>query len=204
MKALLLFFFISINSSYSESKILIMTEAQVKGHVITSREVAIHKLLKSQLGGSFEHFKEDSPIEQVIKEWLLYSEASSFYNSKVPSSTVRRKVNRILEKKKLKQQMKALSLGEKELSQKVRRYLEAERLYTFKKKASVLPVTLNEIETEYTENRIRYGSLTFEEAKNKIRQNKIQENLQSRLEQWFLVLESKYKVQRFSKYNKVR
>lgn len=181
-----------------------MTEAQVKGHVITSREVAIHKLLKSQLGGSFEHFKEDSPIEQVIKEWLLYSEASSFYNSKVPSSTVRRKVNRILEKKKLKQQMKALSLGEKELSQKVRRYLEAERLYTFKKKASVLPVTLNEIETEYTENRIRYGSLTFEEAKNKIRQNKIQENLQSRLEQWFLVLESKYKVQRFSKYNKVR
>ena len=52
-------------------------------------------------------------------------------------------------------------------------------------------------------DRIRYGNMKFEEAKNQIRKNKIKDNLQDRLEQWFVVLEKKYKVQRFSKYNKV-
>ena len=60
---------------------------------------------------------------------------------------------------------------------------------------------MGEIESEYNQNRIRYGNQSFEEVKDKIRNNRINENLDNRLSQWFVVLEKKYKVQRFSKFN---
>lgn len=190
--------FIVLFSQLIEAKILVATQAQVKGHVITSREVEIHKLVNDSLGGPLENFKEDSPLEHVIKEWLLFYEASSFYNTKVSQKEAARNVQKL--NKKFSLQLKKLSVQTKELKSKVLRRLEADRLYSFKKKASVLPVTLGEIETEYTQNRIRYGNLSFDEAKNQIRQNKVQSNLEKRLNQWFRVLEKKYKVQRFSQY----
>ena len=63
-------------------EILIATVAQVKNHVITSREVQIHFLLNQTLGNKKEFFKDENPVEQIIREWLLFYEASTFYNSR--------------------------------------------------------------------------------------------------------------------------
>ena len=91
-----------------------------------------------------------------------------------------------------------LGVTQSELKQMVERRLQAERLYKFKKKASVLPVSDAEVESEYSQNRIRYGNLSFEEVRTQIRNNKIQQNLDVRMNHWFEVLERKYKVQRFA------
>lgn len=182
-------------------EILIATVAQIQKHVVTSREVQIHFLLDKSLGVRREYFENKNPVEQIIREWLLYYEAVSFYNNKVSSSLKSKAVAKAKSKLSKVKAWKELDVTSEELNAMIGRRLEAERLYLFKKKASVLPVSSAEVETEYTQNRIRYGNLSFDEVKNKIRQQKIQKNLQDRLSQWFLVLEKKYRVQRFAKYN---
>jgi hypothetical protein len=196
MKVLLFLLFLSTHITYA--KVLLRTEAQVKDHVITTREIKIHELLNPLLTGKIENFENDSPLEQIIKEWLLYIEASTFYNTKILNKDIESKASALKKNITLQAKLNELSVTEQEIKDKIKRTLEADRLYTFKKKASVLPVPLSEIESEYSQNRIRYGNLNFEEAKNQIRNNKIQENLLSRLIQWFSILEKKYKVQRFS------
>lgn len=169
----------------------------MKDHVITSREISLHKTLVNFLGGVPETFKTESPREQVIKEWLLYFEATDFYNAPITDNIIRQETAAVL--KRYGTKIKPLGLGPKELREKIKRRLEADRLFTFKKKASALPVSANEIEAEYNQNRIRYGTLSFDDAQSLIRKNKTQEQLQERLDQWFRVLGKKYKVQRFSK-----
>lgn len=201
MKVVWILVFILSISNQAKAEVLIRTVAQVKGHVITSREVEIHKKITEVAGSAFQDLKVKDPEEQLIREWLLFLEASSFYNSGISD----RKKNSLLSEIKPKldsPQWRKLAVTAQELNAKIRRRLEADRLYVFKRKASVLPVTLAEIETEYTQNRVNYGNFEFEEVKEKIRQNKIEENLQTRLQQWFQVLEKKYKVQRFSHHSK--
>ncbi len=197
----LLIFLIFYSAHTASAKVLIATVAQVKNHVITSREIAIHKELDVALGQSLNEFGPEAGTEEVIREWLLFLEASTFYNSKVAQNRVNKYIDRVQAQLSKTAAWNQLGVSASELQTKVRRRLEAERIYNFKKKASVLPVSLSEIETEYTQNRIRYGNESFEGVKEKIRQNKVEENLQSRMEQWFLVLERKYKVQRFSKFS---
>lgn len=183
------------------AEILIATVAQVKNHVITSREVQVHYLLNKTLGANQDFFEDKNPVEQLIREWLLYFEANSFYNNSVPVSSVQEVLQKIKAPLDKNKDWQRLSVSSQELKEMVQRRMEAERLYLFKKKASVLPVPASDVESEYTQNRIRYGTQTFEEVKDKIRHKKIQENLEARLSQWFIVLEQKYKVQRFAKFN---
>lgn len=198
----LFFICLLLSIPQAQGKILITTLAQVKNHVITSREVEIHQQLGKLLGERFKDMKGESLLELVIKEWLLYFEAESFYDTPVSNGEVDKKFNSILAAKKGDAKWDKLAVQNQELRDFVRRSLEADRLYVFKKKASVLPVGMNEVETEYSQNRIRYGNLTFDQAKDQIRDNKIQENLLERLKQWFVVLERKYKVQRFEEGTK--
>ncbi len=201
MKSFLLILGLLILSPPAEAEILIKTVAQVKNHVITSREVDIHKVVMEAAGTEFQNLRVKKPIEEVIREWLLFFEASSFYNAGISNE----KVSEVYKKAKEKiaaSDWKNLDLDPNVLREKIRRRMEADRLFVFKRKASVLPVSLSEIETEYTQNRVNYGNLKFDDVKEKIRQNKVEENLLDRLEQWFQVLEKKYKVQRFSQFQK--
>ncbi len=188
---------------FGHCKILIATVAQVKNHVITSREAAIHKEVKKALGQVIQDSSDEGAIEEVIREWLLFLEASTFYNSEISQARIDEKWKQAKDKLAKQSDWQTLGVSGAELKEKIRRRLEAHRIYTFKKKASVLPVSLSEIETEYSQNRIRYGNESFDEVKEKIRKNKVEKNLQTRMQQWFSVLERKYKVQRFSKFSEI-
>jgi hypothetical protein len=183
---------------------LIITVAQVRNHVITSREVDIHKAVDKALGVRSDLSNIDESLELLIREWLLYFESMSFYNNRVEPSAVDEALAQALSYLKKDGAWTALSMDQSELRKKIQRRLEADRLYLFKKKASVLPVTLAELEAEFTQNRVNYGAATFAEVREEIRKNKAQENLRQRLEQWFEILETKYRVQRFSKYSPQR
>ena len=182
-------------------EILISTVAQVKSHVITSREVKIHSILDQALGTKTSHGNLKDPVEKVIREWLLYFEAASFYNTNIPSELVRKAYQKSKNSLPGNRKWKRLGVTGKELDEMIRRRLQAERLFLFKRKASVLPVSDTEVETEYSQNRIRYGTQTFAQVKEDIRTKKIEQNLQERLDNWYKVLEKKYSVQRFAKYN---
>ena len=179
-------------------KVLITVLAQVKDHVITSRETAIHEALTPVFDYGFNSFKKISSKDQVIKEWLLFYEALGFYNYPVGDSEQIEKWK--LAKKRAIQSgvWKKLTMNDDELREKVRRYLEAERLYDFKKKASKLPISVVEVENEYKQNQTRYSSMNTDKAKVQIRKNLEQKKLKKHLDEWFGVLEQKYKVYYFS------
>lgn len=176
-----------------------MTIAQVQSHVITQREVKIHQLVNKTLGSRLEGLDQVKPVEQVVREWLLFYEASNFYNTELDGTKYQKELSNAQNKLAKSKLWQDLGVTKKELQDKIKRRLEAERLYLFKKKASILPVSRVELETEYTQNKIKYGNLTYEQVESQIRNNKVKENLSKRLNQWFTVLENKYKVQRFSK-----
>ncbi len=94
-----------------------------------------------------------------------------------------------------------LAVKDKELREMVLRKLEARRLFEFKRKASRLPVSDSEVEVDYKQNRIRYGTTEFAKVKEDIRKRKAEENMRLRLGNWFTVLAKKYRVQRFAEYN---
>ncbi len=200
MPRTLLTFFILSSLSFSQAKILIATVAQVKNEVITSRDVAIHKQTEKVLDTRLQQLSEEGPEEEVINEWLLFFEASTFYNTRVDGQEVNKLVQLAKQRLANSKPWKNLAVTDKELREKISHRLEADRLYQFKKKASVLPPSQTEIETEYSQNRVAYGNQSFNEVKEKIRKNKEEENLQKRMKQWFEVLEKKYKVQRFSSF----
>ncbi|MCB0378862.1 MAG: hypothetical protein KDD33_10240 [Bdellovibrionales bacterium] len=194
-----LLFFLFLSSVMAPAgQVLISTVAKVKNHVVTSREVEIHNHLDKVLGFLGEMTPVDDPVEKVIREWLLYYEASSFYNTGLASSQIQKSMGDAQKKLSGHKDWQRLGVTQSELKQMVERRLQAERLYKFKKKASVLPVSDAEVESEYSQNRIRYGNLSFEEVRTQIRNNKIQQNLDVRMNHWFEVLERKYKVQRFA------
>ena len=185
-----------------KSEILISTVAQVKNHVITSREVEIHKLIMPYLKINLDEDEAAGVEERVIREWILFFEASAFYSNSIDDQTVKQEVDRLKARVQGNAQWQRLSVSDKELSVKMKRRFEADRLFDFKKKASVLPVPPAEIEGEYNQNRIRYGNKSFSEVKLEIRERMVQQNLANRMQQWFLALEKKYNVQRFLKHEK--
>ena len=190
----------SIQSLFA-GEIIIATAAQVRDHVITTREVKIQYVLDRALERDWYVENGRDPVEQLVREWLLYFEANGFYNSKLPEQRTSDLYQRLLPVLAKVKGWKELEVSSNELKGFLRRKLEADRLYKFKKKASRLPVSDSEVEAEYKQNRIRYGTSELVEVKEKIRMRKSKENLHQRLVNWFAVLETKYKVQRFAQYN---
>lgn len=200
MGLLLIVALYSLSVFNADGKTLISTQAQVRDHVITNREVAIHKIVDKALGLRPDLHDDNSPLQALIREWLLYFEAQNFYNNPVPDKKIEESLKKVEQALKQSEEKKKWAITTSELEKKIRRREEANRLYLFKRKASVLPVSLTELETEYVRNRTLYGGKTFKEVRDEIRKQRDQESLEQRLQQWFEILENKYNVQRFFKY----
>ena len=189
-------FFVFLNPCFG--KVLIVALAQVKDHVITSREIDIHKALNPVLGYDFEGFKKISFRDQVVKEWLLFYEALGFYSHPVKDSKQMEKWKQAKRRAVQSGVWRRFKMNDDELREKVKRHLEAKRLYGFKKEASKLPISSFEIENEYKQNKKRYRSMEPDKVKAQISKNLERKKLREHLSDWFGVLEQKYKVRYFS------
>jgi len=192
---------LSLCFSLFAGEILLATIAQVKNHVITTREIQMHYILDKLLGNKPYLDQQKDPVESLISEWLLVFEARDFYDKPMSNDVVLGKVKALMPKLKAVKGWDQLVVSETELRGMVLRKLEARRLFEFKRKASRLPVSDSEVEVDYKQNRIRYGTTEFAKVKEDIRSRKAEENMKLRLGNWFTVLAKKYRVQRFAEYN---
>lgn len=202
MKYFMVFLTFFLSSQLLAGEILTATVARIKNHVVTSREVQMQFILDKTLKNESLVYHDKDPVEQLVREWLLYFEAKNFYASKLSSNKKAVFFKKASQSLRTLSEWKKLGVTSSELKAMLDRKLEAKRLFLFKKEASILPVSDSEIEAEYKQNRIRYGTLSFDQVKAKIKKRKTEENLGQRLNNWFEVLEKKYRVQRFAKYNK--
>ena len=63
-----------------------MVLARVKDHVITTREVSVHRAIMPFLDNRFLENSEKSTEKQLITEWLLFYEALDFYSQPIKIS----------------------------------------------------------------------------------------------------------------------
>ena len=154
-------------------------------------------LVGQALGSKWHEFKQKDPGERVIRFWLLYFEAASFYNKEVGGGTLDDLITKASAELKTNKEWQELDVTDEELKSLLSRFLQAKRLFLFKEKASMLPVPESEVRAEYAQNKIRYGNLSYEEAAQRIQASKARQSLTQRLERWFKALEKKYRVQRF-------
>ena len=81
-----------------------------------------------------------------------------------------------------------------ELRAQIKRKLQAKKFINFKADSSVVPVTDEEAERYFKENRSKFGAMPFENFKENIKTFLARQQVDRRLRDWFEVLRNKYKV----------
>jgi hypothetical protein len=189
------------------SKIISMAAGKVRDHVLTSREVQIGNGLEQLLQAtSPEKIKItadiDSPefaklVTAALLEWVVFYEAENMTVAQVAPGEIQAleaKIKSVLAKLPAWQ---ALQPSAKELNQAIARKLRAKKFISFRADSSVIPVTDAEALRYFEQNRIKFGNLPFEKFRAEIKTVLARQQVESRLKDWFEVLQNKYQVRNF-------
>lgn len=213
--------FIIALSSYAASPVLrntlvhpgvtVTKSAGIVGdHVLTSREVRISYAVDQVLGlsNNVNSIKElvvpssgetySAIVTNSLLEWIVKFEADSFSVGKISSEEVKKtsyQVGKELEKFSV---WKDMDVSSTELDEVVLRKLTARNFIRFKTETSGVAVSDAEAKDYYEKNRVKFGSVPFDQLKDNIRTYLAQQTAQARLREWFETLKRKYKVRSFA------
>lgn len=174
---------------------------QVGSNIITSREVQITQALegllyqdkkKIELNINDNQFSQN--VTASLVEWVVYLEAENFSVAQVGEDEVQ---NAIIHVEKLGKDWgywKNLKITKEELKTYVARKLKYKKFFQFKTQASRVNITDSEARAYYDKNRLRFGSVPFNNFKENIKSYLSQQYLENRIREWFELLKRKYKV----------
>jgi hypothetical protein len=176
----------------------------VRNQVVTSREVQIQNLLDVALyetkpkdklkllavdSKAFSKAISDSLLEAVIS-----LEAQNFNLIQLSADeikTAEKKAQRILKDQAV---WKNLQVSKAEFENGLRRKLQAKKFVQFRAQSSVLPVTEAEAQKYFNENRLKFGTLPYENFRENIKSFLSRTHVDQRLKDWYDVLLNKYQV----------
>lgn len=184
------------------------TVGQVKDRVVTSREVLMHYFLDKALYGKTEELKKAQPpaleskafsqqLTNHLLERVVYLESQNFPVAKVSGSETEAAVKKALSRLQSHPEWRRLEPSGSEVRDAVEQMIQAKKFIQFKAESSTVPVTDTEAEQYYEENKLRFGSLPFENFRENIKAYLTRTQSDQRLKEWFEVLQSKYKVRNF-------
>ncbi len=174
--------------------------ARVGDHILTLRELEINKLIERVLqpySGQKKELEFEQHVNAVLIEWVVYLEAKSFGVTNVTSAEVKFAVNKINQAYQKSGVWRDWEVGAKELNEMTERKLIAKKFIQFKTDSSLVPVTDEEAKEYFEKNKGRFGNLPFERFKVNIKRFLIRRQVDSRLKDWFDVLQRKYKIKVF-------
>ncbi|MGE3683016.1 MAG: hypothetical protein AB7G93_14925 [Bdellovibrionales bacterium] len=174
----------------------------VQGRVVTSREVQIQTLLESALNGGAKNFQilalDSKAFAKAVQETLLESvvslEAQNFNVVQVSPEEISAAHKKVLKVLKGTSAWKKLEVSSTELEKGIQRKLQAKKFVQLRAQSSVLPVTDSEAQKYFNENRLKFGTLPFENFKENIKSYLSRTQVDQRLKDWYDVLLSKYQV----------
>ncbi len=176
----------------------------VRGRLITSRQVQIQNLLEIALyekqpkdklkllaldSKAFAKATQDTLLESVVA-----LEAQNFNVIQVLPEEVTVAEKQVLKVFKDLKVWKGLEVSPKELATGLRDKIQSKKFIQFRAQSSVLPVTDGEAQRYFNENRLKFGTLPFENFKENIKSFLSRNQVDRRLKDWFEVLLSKYQV----------
>lgn len=175
----------------------------VRGEVITSREVQIQNFIENVLSGQpkdkFKVLAIDSKafaksVQDALLEAVVALEAQNFNLVQLSPEELTQAEKKVTQTLKGVPAWKDLKVSQKELSEGIRRKLQAKKFVQFRAQSSVLPVTDVEAQKYFNENRLKFGNLPFENFKENIKSFLSRAQVERRLKDWYDLLTNKYQV----------
>ena len=176
----------------------------VKGSAVTSRQVQIHHFIETALYGrqdpkTLQALALDSKnfakvVSETLIEMAVAMEAESFNVVQVEAAELEKSERRVQSAFKDNRAWRELDVQPAELKRAVKQKVQAKRFVQFRARSSVLPITDMEAQKYFTDNRLKFGDLPFENFKENIKAYLGRTQVERRLKDWYDVLINKYQV----------
>ncbi len=194
----------AVNAGASKKPVMKLA-AEVDQKILTSRDVEAHYIVTKLMQGatpvlplSYDTDDFRLSLDQLVVESMVYSEASSFGIAKVPDEeiesaykTTKQKIN---DSPTIKNRWQWLDFSDVQLREKITVRLRSSRLIKYKTESSDSQVGDQEAKEYYEKNRLKFGTMTFENFKPTIKKYIARKNSEERLREWFDVLKKKHRV----------
>ncbi len=136
----------------------------------------------------------DPALDEGLRGAVVALEAQNFNVIQVLPEEVTVAEKQVLKVFKDLKVWKGLEVSPKELATGLRDKIQSKKFIQFRAQSSVLPVTDGEAQRYFNENRLKFGTLPFENFKENIKSFLSRNQVDRRLKDWFEVLLSKYQV----------
>ncbi len=177
----------------------------VRGTLVTSRQVQIYQLVEvasqpaTDVSGKFKILPLDSrafarATSQALLQMVLSLEAQNFNAVQIDEADLSAAQGKVLAQLASLSVWKGLQVQPKELSLALRTHLLAKKFTKFRSDSSVLPVTDSEALKYFNDNKIKFGTLPFDNFKENIKSFLSKSQVEQRMQDWYEVLLVKYQV----------
>lgn len=185
---------------------LSMTVGRVEDHVFTSREVQMRTLIDRVLRKDHPQLSQlpalDSKtfyreVDNTLLDDVLYLEAQNFNVAQIDADELKKaeaKIDRTLGHSPA---WNSLDPQPKEWRPLLHQKLVADRFIRFRKRSSLLPVTDTEAKRYFDQNRVKFGSLPFDNFKENIKAFLSRSQVERRLKDWFEVIKAKHQAKNY-------
>jgi hypothetical protein len=182
--------------------------ASAHGHAFTSREAQISEMIDYMIhspGNKELLAKVGSPqfdrnVMSVVMDWLADQESRSFQATELTPLEVQEAQKLVMSginRPEVVGDWNALEVTAGEIHSFVQRQLNARKFVNFKSRASFLPITDEEAEAYYKANHGKFGDEPFAKFKDDIKLLLSKKRQDERMDEWFSILQKKYKVRFF-------
>jgi len=202
--------FISTPLTWAAGTVISANAGRVGERIFTSREVMLAYFVEAavaakgtaplQIQLKADNIKGREFIRQttaLLLEAAIAMEAESFGTTVIGPAAIDRQVQEVQKKLKKVAAWKALDIEPQELREVVTRKLRAQSFIKFKLSSTTLPVSEQEAEDYFNDNRMKFENLPFATFKENIKSFLAKQQTDKRLKNWFELLQSKYQVRNY-------
>lgn len=197
----------------AQAKLLSKVAGGVGSKYLTSREVLISSHLEGALYGESESLatrlakvKIDTPeyykeVNNTLLEWMVSLEAELFSVAGVTDQALATSQAEVSKKLVKIPSWKELKASYNEIQGLLRRKVLAKQFIRFKIDSSYVPVSDSEAQDYFNKNQKDYPGLAYLAKKEEIKTRLSRQKVDERLQDWFNVLQKKYRVRNLSQLN---
>ncbi|MDZ4676180.1 MAG: hypothetical protein SGI74_01615 [Oligoflexia bacterium] len=202
---IIILIFISSYQVHAARQLAMKLVGVVGTRTLTNRDVEANYLIDRVLynEGKYTPLTTDTQefnttLNRLLIEWMVSEEATAFGVAKVTDQEVEQSYNDVKKKlmntPNLRGQWNSFGLTDGQLKEMVSRKMRANRFIKYKSNSSFVQVSDEEAQSYFNKNRLKFGTMEFEQFKVSIKRFLGNKNAEDRLRDWFEILRKKHKV----------
>lgn len=200
-------------SNLGDAKLLSKVAGAVGTKYLTSREVLISSHMEaalygeaSAIGTSLTKLKVDTPeyfkeVNNTLLEWMVSLEAELFAVSSVSEQSLANSQGDVIKKLAKFESWRELKATNSEVQGLLKRKVLAKQFIRFKIDSSYVPVSESEAKEYFNKNQKEFAGLQYKDKKDDIKTRLSRQKVDERLQDWFNVLQKKYRVRNLAQIN---